>query len=142
MIVMNSKVIFIAAGFMLADILTGTLAAFMHSELNSTAAREGLFHKAAMLMLIAFGVFLDSAQATMDFGFEVPTCAAICSLIMLTELYSVLENFAKMLPDELARKVIELFRLNGDKFEYLYFDDIDDIDEFEDFIDTDPYGDE
>ena len=139
MIVMNSKVIFITAGFMLADILTGTMAAFMHSELNSTAAREGLFRKAAMLMLIAFGVFLDSAQATMDLGFEVPTCAAICTLIMLTELYSVLENFAKMLPDELARKVIELFRLNGAKFEYLYFDDEDEAE----FIDGDPYaGDE
>lgn len=139
MIVMNSKMIFIAAGFMLTDILTGTMAAFMHSELNSTAAREGLFHKAAMLMLIAFGVFLDSAQATMDFGFEVPTCAAICSLIMLTECYSIVENFARMLPDELAIKVIELFRLDGSKFDYLYFEDEDE----NDFIDGDPYaGDE
>ena len=138
MVVMNSKVIFITAGFMLADILTGTMAAFMHSELNSTAAREGLFHKAAMLLLIAFGVFLDSAQATMDFGFEVPTCAAICTLIMLTELYSIVENFAKMLPDELAIKVIELFRLNGSKFEYLYWAE-DEEDEDPERIDVDPY---
>lgn len=141
----NPKIVFIAAGFMFADILTGTMAAFMHSELNSTAAREGLFHKAAMLMLIAFGIFLDSAQATMDFGFEVPTCAAICSLIMLTECYSIVENFARMLPDELAIKVIELFRLNGSKFEYLYFEDDEDFEDEddEDYIDNDPYaGDE
>ena len=129
MVVFNPKVVFITVGFMLADIISGTMAAFMHSELNSTAAREGMFHKAAMLLLIVFGVFLDSAQYTMDFGFEVPTCAAICTLIMLTELYSVVENFAKMLPDELAKKVIELFRLNGSKFDYLYWDD-----EEEDFI--------
>ena len=138
MIVMNSKVIFITAGFMLADVISGTMAAFMHSELNSTASRKGLFHKVAMLLLIAFGVFLDSAQATMDFGFEVPTCAAICTLIMLTELYSIVENFAKMLPDDLAIKVVELFRLNGSKFEYLYWDE-DEADEEPERIDVDPY---
>lgn len=138
MVVMNSKVIFITAGFMLADVISGTMAAFMHSELNSTASREGLFHKAAMLLLIAFGVFLDSAQATMDFGFEVPTCAAICTLIMLTEMYSIVENFAKMLPDDLAIKVVELFRLNGSKFEYLYWAE-DEEDEESERIDVDPY---
>ena len=138
MVVMNSKVIFITAGFMLADVISGTMAAFMHSELNSTASREGLFHKAAMLLLIAFGVFLDSAQATMDLGFEVPTCAAICTLIMLTEMYSIVENFAKMLPDDLAIKVVELFRLNGSKFEYLYWAE-DEEDEDSERIDVDPY---
>lgn len=133
-IIANPKIIFISAGFMLFDILSGTLAAFFHSELNSTKAREGLFHKVGMLALIAFGVFLDSAQYAMEFGFEVPTCAAICSLIMLTELYSIVENFAKMLPDELGIRIVELFHLGGSKFDYLYWEDED-----ADAIDGNPY---
>lgn len=128
----NPKMIFITAGFMLFDILSGTLAAFAHSELNSTKAREGLFHKVSMLALIAFGVFLDSAQYAMDFGIEVPTCAAICTLIIVTELYSIVENFAKMLPDELGIRIIELFHMGGNKFDYLYCDD-------EDSLEGDPY---
>lgn len=128
-IVIAPQLIIVTAGFLLCDVVSGTMAAWAHGEISSTKAREGIYHKVGMLMLMFFGVFLDSAQATIDIGLRLPTCSAICLLIMATETYSVVENFARMVPDELAEKIIELFRLSGDKFDYLYEKDLEEPEE-------------
>lgn len=126
----NVKLVEVTLVFMLFDVLTGTYAAIVHKELSSSVARQGLFHKCSFILLIAFGILLEFAQAAVpELGLNVPTCAAICSFIIVcVELPSVVENIAKSLPDEIAIKIIELFHLDGAKFDYLYSDNKDVLD--------------
>ena len=139
MIVLNPRLVLVTCLFMVFDILTGTAAAWTRHEINSTKAREGIEHKVGMLLLIAFGVLLDTSQAIVDLGLEVPTCAAICLLIVATEIYSIVENCARMLPDELAAKLVDLFHLSGDKFYYLYDELLDE--ELEEELEDIPFDD-
>lgn len=131
----NVKLIQVTLLFMLFDVLTGTLAAIMHKELSSTVARQGLWHKCSFILLIAFGILLEFAQAAVpEVGLNVPTCTAICTFIIVcVELPSVVENIAKALPDDIAAQIIELFHLDSAKFDYLYNDDEQDM------IDGNPY---
>lgn len=121
----NIQLIYATLGFMLFDVLTGTLAAIIHHELNSSIARLGLWHKASFIVLIAFAIFLEWAQAQVpELAIEVPTTLAVCTFICVgVELPSIIENIAKCLPDEVALKVIELFHLDGEKFDYLLDDE-------------------
>lgn len=128
MFMCNAELVKITLGFMLFDVITGTLAAIKHKELSSTIAREGLFHKMSFIALIAFAIFLEYAQtAVPELGLTVPTTVAVCAVICFIELQSVIENIARMLPDEIAAKIIDLFRLDNEKFEYLYDEAVNDV---------------
>ena len=89
----------LALAFMVIDVFTGVLKAVKNKELNSTKAREGIYKKASYILFIAFGYLADYAMNYVDMGFNLPAAATICTLIVVTEAISILENLGKINPD-------------------------------------------
>ena len=86
----------LALAFMVIDVFTGVLKAVKNKELNSTKAREGIYKKASFILFIAFGYLADYAMDYVDMGFSFPAAATICTLIIVTEAISVLENLGQI----------------------------------------------
>ena len=119
--IINVELIYVVTGMMTLDVVSGTLAAAYRHELNSRIAREGLFHKAGFTCLVALAIFLEWAQYEVpEIGLQIPTTLAVSVFIITIELQSVLENIARLFPDNIARKIVELFHFDGEKFDYLY----------------------
>lgn len=89
----------LAVAFMAIDVFTGVLKAVKNKGLNSTKAREGIYKKASFILFIAFGYLADYAMVYVDMGFNFPAAATICTLIIVTEAISVLENLGQINPD-------------------------------------------
>lgn len=89
----------LALAFMVIDVFTGVLKAVKNKELNSTKAREGIYKKASFILFIAFGYLADYAMAYVHMGFNFPAAVTICTLVIVTEAISVLENLGQINPD-------------------------------------------
>lgn len=89
----------LALAFMVIDVFTGVLKAVKNKELNSTKAREGIYKKASFILFIAFGYLADYAMVYVNMGFNLPAAATICTLVIITEAISVLENLGQINPD-------------------------------------------
>lgn len=89
----------LVVAFMLIDVFTGVLKAVKNKELNSTKAREGIYKKASFILFIAFGYLADYAMGYVNIGFTLPAAATICTLVIVTEAISVLENLGQINPD-------------------------------------------
>lgn len=89
----------LALAFMVIDVFTGLLKAVKNKELNSTKAREGIYKKASFILFIAFGYLADYAMDYVNMGFNLPAAATICTLVIITEAISVLENLGQINPD-------------------------------------------
>lgn len=89
----------LALAFMVIDVFTGVLKAVKNKELNSTKAREGIYKKASFILFIAFGYLADYAMDYVNIGFNLPAAVSICTLIIVTEAISVLENLGSINPD-------------------------------------------
>lgn len=89
----------LALAFMVIDVFTGVLKAVKKKELNSTKAREGIYKKASFILFIAFGYLADYAMDYVNMGFSFPAAATVCTLVIVTEAISVLENLGQINPD-------------------------------------------
>jgi toxin secretion/phage lysis holin len=107
----------LSVAFMMVDVFTGILKAVKNKELSSTRAREGIYKKASFILFIAFGYLADYAMEYVDLGFNFPAAATICTLIILTEAISVLENLGQINPDLVKLVAPFLSALNSKKEE-------------------------
>ena len=107
----------LSVAFMMVDVFTGILKAVKNKELSSTRAREGIYKKASFILFIAFGYLADYAIDYVDLGFNFPAAATICTLIILTEAISVLENLGQINPDLVKLVAPFLSVLNSKKEE-------------------------
>lgn len=107
----------LSIAFMMVDVFTGVLKAVKNKELSSTRAREGIYKKASFILFIAFGYLADYAMQYVDLGFTFPAAATICTLIILTEAISVLENLGQINPDLVKLVAPFLSALNNKKEE-------------------------
>ena len=107
----------LSIAFMMVDVFTGVLKAIKNKELSSTRAREGIYKKASFILFIAFGYLADYAMQYVDLGFTFPAAATICTLIILTEAISVLENLGQINPDLVKLVAPFLSALNNKKEE-------------------------
>lgn len=107
----------LSIAFMMVDVFTGVLKAVKNKELSSTRAREGIYKKASFILFIAFGYLADYAMQYVDLGFSFPAAATICTLIILTEAISVLENLGQINPDLVKLVAPFLSALNSKKEE-------------------------
>lgn len=89
----------LAFAFMAIDIFTGVLKAVKNKELNSTKAREGIYKKASFILFIAFGYLANYAMVYVNIDFNFPAGVTICTLVIVTEAISVLENLGQINPD-------------------------------------------
>lgn len=90
--------IIVACLLMLADIISGFLAACVRRKPSSTKMREGLKHKSLLLVLIASAYVIEAGARVILMPVDIPTCEAVCAYIAVMELLSVTENVARGYP--------------------------------------------
>ncbi len=87
---------------MLTDYVSGSLAACQKGSWNSKAAREGLFHKGGMILVVLVAIAADLALAVaseyLALGIAWPGIIfpLVLTWYIITEAGSILENAAKM----------------------------------------------
>lgn len=89
----------VTALFIAFDFLTGFIMGLATTGFNSTIMRQGLFHKLALVMVMAFGGLCDYGQQFVDIGINVPVAPAFCAYIVLMEIGSIIENIGKINPE-------------------------------------------
>lgn len=106
--------------FILFDIATGITKALYTNGLNSTALRQGLFHKLSEGMAIVGSGLLEFGARYVGFNYELPVLGVVVSYICMMELISVLENLSVVNPD-----LAKLFKPYLEKLKSKDGDDID-----------------
>lgn len=87
---------------MAMDYITGTAAACHAGEWSSKIAREGLWHKAGMIIVVVVAAIADCVMAVIcaniPIGFDWPVLILplVLAWYIITELGSILENALKM----------------------------------------------
>ena len=92
-------IIIITCIFIIFDILTGIAGGIKEKALNSTALREGLWHKSGFIGLILLAYILEVASLYIDLGFEIPSIVVTCVYIIITECVSIFENLCILNPE-------------------------------------------
>lgn len=89
-------------GAMALDYLSGTMAACRAGAWSSAAAREGLWHKGGMILVVVVAAVADGvmtvlcANLPMDMVWPGVVLPLVLAWYILTELGSILENAVKM----------------------------------------------
>lgn len=92
------------------DYLTGLAKAVVQKDIDSTKMRDGLWHKAAYVMVIVLAEVIEHGQEIVDLGFTVPLIVPACVYIVVTETASILENLGQINPELAQSPVLQLFR--------------------------------
>jgi len=92
------KMYILGVCFILFDILTGVVKALYQGKLNSTALRQGLFHKLSELLAIIGSGGLSYACEYINIGIDLPILNVVVTYICVMELISVIENLCEINP--------------------------------------------
>ena len=95
--------------FIAMDYITGILKALYTGTFSSKIMRQGLFHKTALLLIMALGFMVDYAQKYVDLGATIPVGGALCAYIILMEIGSSLENLCQTNPELMPEKLCQVF---------------------------------
>lgn len=96
------------------DYLTGLAKAIVQKDIDSTKMRDGLWHKAAYIVVIVLAEVIEHGQELVDLGFTVPLIVPACVYIVLTETASILENLGQINPELADSPVMQMFRSTKD----------------------------
>lgn len=108
----------LACVMMVADVVVGFIVAAINEKISSTKMRNGLLHKALMLILIFVCLAIEvSISHTGALPYDVPTCEVVCGYIALMELISMLENIANGYPELKDSALFRLFNFDNKKNE-------------------------
>ena len=84
--------------FILLDIVTGLVKAFMTKTFTSSAMKQGLWSKCGSMLLIVLGVIGEYGMRYIELGITIPLLATFCSYISLMEIGSIIENIGQIDP--------------------------------------------
>lgn len=112
------------AASMALDYITGTLAAVKAGEWSSATAREGLWHKGGMILVVLVAALTDLVVSLMlragvislPFDHSVLLTVLVLSWYTLTELGSILEN-ATRLTDRVPWWLSRFLKIASDKLD-------------------------
>ena len=96
---MDFHVLIITAVMILLDVVVGFAGAVRNKDVQSAKLRDGLWHKAGFVGLIALAYIIQYATLYADLGFEIPTVMAVCVYVIVTEIVSVFENLCVLNPE-------------------------------------------
>lgn len=103
--------VIVAIIFNALDLVTGMIAAIRSKEIQSSKLRDGLFKKAAFILCYFLAWLIDAYGNTVGFSIGVPVLPVIVLYVVTTELVSIIENIAKINPDLLSSKLLEMFHV-------------------------------
>ena len=110
---LHLALIVIACCFMLLDLITGFVGAFVNKCVDSSKMKSGLWHKCGFLLAIIFGCLCEYAMTYVDLGIDIPIQDTVCVFIIFTEIVSNLENLGKISPELGSSKFMEIFKGNS-----------------------------
>lgn len=96
---MNVKMTIIVASFILADILTGLIAAVRNGEYKSSVMRVGLWSKLGEVAAILLSVLCEWALPVINVDIQLPIFEGVSGYICIMELGSCVENITKISPE-------------------------------------------
>lgn len=101
----------IAACVMMAmDIITGFAGAVVTGSISSTKMREGIGHKAMLVMLVVLAVLVQTFSLHIgDMGWSIPMIVPVCVYIVVMEVASVVENVIRAYPELKDSPLVHLF---------------------------------
>ena len=101
----------IAACVMMAmDVVTGFTGAVVTKTVSSTRMREGIGHKAMLMLLIVLAVLVQTFSLHIgDMGWSIPLIVPVCVYIVVMEVASVVENCVTAYPDLKDSPLVRLF---------------------------------
>lgn len=102
--------ILMACIMMFCDVVTGFACAAISHNIMSSKMREGIFHKAMMLIIIVISYTLGvGLQHVSGCQLNIPTTEVVCIYVVVMEITSVFENIAKVWPEFGESKIYEEF---------------------------------
>ena len=104
----------VVCAFILLDFVTGTIAAIVCREWNSSMMRQGLWHKAGSLLCLLLAALAEYSAGVIDLGVSVPILPAVCSYICLMEIGSTIENLGKINPQIVPATLRKFFAKLGE----------------------------
>ena len=104
---------------MALDYLTGSLAAIKRGDWCSKVAREGLWHKAGMILIVAVAALADlaitlilrSGVVAFPFDYSVMLTVIVLAWYTLTELGRMLENAVELSPKNVPQWLRRFLRV-------------------------------
>lgn len=93
------SMIMLACIMMLLDIISGFAAACIQGKPSSSKMRQGLGHKALVLLIIAAAYALEVLSVTGGMPVDIPCTIVVCGYVTVMEFLSVLENVGKGYPE-------------------------------------------
>lgn len=101
---------------MALDVLAGLMSAVLTGTFASTKMREGLGHKAMLILVIALAVAIQGFSGHVaELGWSVPLIVPVCAYIVVMEVSSILENVAKAYPGLADTALFRLFDRGDDE---------------------------
>lgn len=97
--------------FMMLDVIFGAINASMKGQFSSSIMREGIGHKCSELAFIVVGIIIDaviSTGVTFPLNVDEPILKVICIGILIMELGSLMEIWAKMNPKLANLKIFKI----------------------------------
>lgn len=84
--------------FILFDIITGFIKAVKGGQVDSSVLREGLFHKAAEVLLLVFATTLEYSAPYISLPEGLPMVGVAATYICVMEAVSIVENLCELNP--------------------------------------------
>lgn len=95
---------------MLFDIVSGFVGALVRGNVSSTKMREGIGHKAMLILLVVLAIFVQTFTLHIgDMGWTVPLITPVCVYIIVMEVASVVENVVQAYPALRDTPLVKLF---------------------------------
>lgn len=92
------------------DVLVGVGLSFKNNDFSTAKMREGLYHKATLVMILLLGWICDTAMVHVpELGLPQLVMFSCEVIIFLMELASILENLVKMNPALAGNAVLKYF---------------------------------
>lgn len=92
------------------DVLVGVGLSFKNNDFSTAKMREGLYHKATLVMILLLGWICDTAMIHVpELGLPQLVMFSCEVIIFLMELASILENLVKMNPALAGNAILKYF---------------------------------
>ena len=89
----------IALCFIVFDIISGLVGAFMNGTYSSTKMRQGLFHKVGEILSICFSYACEYSLPFVGIEVNIPICQSVLVYIIIMEIGSIIENLTTISPE-------------------------------------------
>lgn len=102
---------------MVFDVVTGFAGAVKTGTVKSGKMREGLWHKAGFVGMVAMAYLLEFAASVADLGISIPAVSGVCVWVVITEAVSIFENLCVLNPAIAQSPIGKIFDKEGENIE-------------------------